>query len=393
MNAKIFSSALSREKGALKAIQELATKVKADLKNQSCDLAVLFVSERYEDLNPEELCRTAHELLSPAFFIGCNTSGVIADRNEIEMEPAMSLLAMHLPGVRLSEFSLTPGHIEIVRNGEDLANHIGVSAAEKPNFICLADPMTCDIRKLLDLFNKGYPGAPVIGGLASANMLGVSNWFILNGELYSEGAVGVALVGGVQFDTLVSQGCRPVGEPFIITRANQNVLYELASRPALQVLAEVLNKLPLEDQHLAEHSLFVGIVMDEGQHYLGRGDFLIRNIMGADQESGAITIGEMLEPGQTLQFQLRDAVTSEEDLQILLKKLNVKEKSSSEGAILVSCCGRGKGLYGEPHHDARLIQSIRGPVPLVGFFANGEFGIINKVNYVHGYTSSLTILR
>ena len=171
------------------------------------------------------------------------------------------------------------------------------------------------------------------------------------------------------------------------------MLFELAGKPALEVTREILEKLSSKDKALSESSLFVGLVMNENQASFKRGDFLIRNIMGFDPDSGALMIGASLKVGHTMQFQLRDAETSEEDLKTLLQKSEKSHGGSPEAAILVSCCGRGKNLYGKPDHDVRMIQAAKGPLPLVGFFANGEIGPIGNKNYVHGYTSSLVILR
>ncbi len=392
MNQKLFSSVLAQEKDGAKAIEKAALKVNRDLGGKSCDLAILFVSEHYEDADMRTLAQKFKELVSPACLIGCNSSGVVGDKSEIEMEPAVSVLAMHLPGVTLHSFSLTPDEISGLKSGKDLVEALDLYPTDQPKFICLADPATCDVRELLRVFNEGYQGLPVIGGLASGGAVGLDNWLVLDGDIYLNGAVGVALVGDIKFDTIVSQGCRPIGEPLIITKAEQNILQELAGKPAIQVLSDLLGKLSTEDQNLAAHSLFVGVVMDERKESFERGDFLIRNIIGADQANGALAIGELLEVGQTLQFQLRDSETSREDLEALLEKSPPPAKSKKEGAILVSCCGRGRGLFGEPDHDIQMIQSLRGPVPVAGFFANGEFGPIDKKNYVHGYTSSLTII-
>ena len=232
----------------------------------------------------------------------------------------------------------------------------------------------------------------MIGGLSSGVVVGIENWLALDQDVFAEGAVGLALSGDISFESVVSQGCRPIGEPLVITKAEGNVLYEVAGTPVLETLGALYEKLSARDRALAKHSLFVGIVMDESRQQFTRGDFLIRNIMDVDYEKGNLVIGEMLQPGQTLQFQIRDAKTAEEDLQHLLAGLQEKQGSLARGAILVSCCGRGKELFKETNHDVRIIQALKGPVPLTGFFANGEFGPIDRKNYIHGYTSSLTIV-
>lgn len=397
MQKKLFFSALAKGRDWKAGVKEIAARVKKDLGGEPCDLAVVFVSEAYDSFDPAAFVRLLTDSVPFRVLVGCNSSGVIAGRTEVEMEPAISFMGMRLPGVKLYPFQLTAEQTDLLKNGADLVRQLDVYPPDKPHFICLADPMTADVTRLLGAFNDGYKGLPVVGGLASGGVLGASNWLCLNGRVVNEGAVGVALIGDIEFETIVSQGCRPVGKPYVITRAEGNVLYELAGRPALHVVRELLEYLTPRDRTLAEHSLSVGVAMHEQVNEFKRGDFLIRNIMGFDPDTGSLMIGAHLKVGQTLQFQLRDAETSTEDLRVMLEKSGAHENGSSDqaarGALLVSCCGRGRNFYGHADHDVQAIQTARGPLPLAGFFANGEFGPVGLKNYVHGYTSSLVILK
>jgi small ligand-binding sensory domain FIST len=251
--------------------------------------------------------------------------------------------------------------------------------------------MSCDVEKWIRLFNEGFPGAPFIGGLASGLAIGRPSWMLLGKEAFTDGAAAIALSGDVDFEVAVAQGCRPIGTPLIVTKAEGHILYELGGKPPLEILRDVIKSLSAQDQDIARQSLFVGVVMNEYQDHFKRGDFLVRNLMGYDAETGALMIGTPLHAGQTLQFQLRDAKTSDEDLKALLG--HMRGAPGTSGALLVSCCGRGRGLYGEADHDSKIIQSMRGPLPLAGFFANGEIGPVGSRNYIHGYTSSLAFIR
>ena len=391
---KVFSSALSRNKDWRQAARETAAKAKADLTGRSCDAALFFMSEPYQDMDAAELSSLLSKELGAPALLGCNASGVIGQDREIEMEPALSLLAMSLPGVKISPFSLSETEIASLSSGADLVKLLDIYPTDKPSFLCLADPMSCDADKLLGLFNTGYPGRPLVGGMASGPAVGRESWISLGGSSEPAAACGLALSGDLEIETVVSQGCRPIGEPFIITKAEEHVLYSLASRPAVKVLLETIENLSPVDRALARHSLLAGLVMNEYQSKFKRGDFLIRNLIGSDPAQGALMVGAELRPGQTLQFQLRDAKTSAEDLEALLKNPAVRPgTAAARGALLVSCCGRGRGFYGQPDHDIGLLQSLRGPLPVAGFFANGEFGSVAGKNYVHGYTSSLAIFR
>ncbi len=392
MDIKLFTSALSRQKNWKEAAKEVATKVKKDLNGSSCDLGVFFVSEGFRDFDPQVFSKFMTDLLPYRVLLGCNSSGVIANHTEVEMEPAVSMLAMHVPGVKLFPFALSADQTASLEKGQDLLKLLDIYPTDRPKFICLADPMTADMIKLVQAFNDGYRGLPLVGGLVSGGITGAANWLCLNGRVHMDGAVGVAMTGDIEFETIVSQGCRPIGKPYVMTRVEGNILYEIAGRPALIVIRDLIEELSQKDRALAEHSLSVGIAMNEKQEEFKCGDFLIRNIMGFDPDTGALIVGADLHVGQTLQFQLRDAETSQEDLRNLLERVG-EHVDGPCGALLVSSCGRGKNFYGQPDHDATTIQNVRGPMPLGGFFANGEIGPIGRKNYIHGYTSSLVIFR
>jgi len=389
---KKFATAITNQKDGPKAAEELAGKLRASLGNSDCHLAFFFLSEGYTDKPPKEVVEAFRKKLNPQFLIGCNAIGVIGDERELEMEAGMSAMAMHLPGVDISSFNFSQSDLEYMTNPKDLLNYLEIYPNELPKFVSIADPLSCDGSRMLSLFNAAYPQAPLIGGLASGNILGAENWIALDGEMLQSGSAGLVLHGGINLETCVSQGCRPIGEPLAVTKGENNVLHELGGRSALEAFREIYRTLSIEDQMLAQTSLFVGLAMDENQQVYQRGDFVIRNITGVDQASGALSIGALLEQGQTLQFQLRDAKTSEEDLEHLLEKMGRLE-ARSKGALLVSCCGRGRGLFGEEDHDIRIIQKKIGPLPVTGFFANGEFGPVKASNYIHGYTSSLSIFH
>ncbi len=392
-NGKCFASGLYRGDDWRKALDEVAPKVLRELGGESCDLALFFISEGFSGLEPAVFSRELMREISSRAIVGCNASGVIGGESEVEMEPALSVLAMRLPGVTVHPFELTPQETKDLSQSSQLVELLDVYPTDGPKFILLADPMSCDVSRLMRAFNGAYPGAPVIGGLASGQVMGQANWLAMNGDTMMSGAVGVVLTGSVEIEILVAQGCRPIGVPYIITEAEENVLYRLAGKSAYDILQEVYRSLNPEDRELAKHSLFLGLVMTEKKSCFERGDFLIRNIMGYDKNTRALVIGSELKTGQTVQFQLRDKHTSAEDLRLMLEAMRGRKKAGSKGGLLVTCCGRGKGLYGAVNHDIGLIQSLTGPLPVTGFFANGEIGPVGGENFVHGYTSSLAVFR
>jgi len=389
---KRFADALATGADWRAAVTEAAAAARAKLGRGPCDLALVFVSELWKDFDARELPALLGRELAPRCALGCNAAGAIAGRREVERKPAVAVLAMRLPGARVLPFSLTGRELERMENGGALVSELDLYPTDKPKFLALCDPLSVDPERFAALFSAGYPGAPLVGGLASGLSVKKPSWLLAGGDILVEGAACVALTGDVELDVVVAQGCRPIGEPLTVTSADGNVLQGLGGRPPLEVLREILARCTPEDQRLARESLFAGVAMAEGRAGYGRGDFLIRNLLGIDADSGALMLGAPLRRGQTLQFQLRDARTSDQDMQTLLAQLPPAD-AAPRGALLVSCLGRGAGLYGKPDHDATLVQSLRGPLPLAGFFANGEFGPVGGRNFIHGYTSCLAIVR
>ena len=267
-------------------------------------------------------------------------------------------------------------------------------SAQEPDFIILADPFSLRGEHLLMGLDYAFPAAVKIGGLASGAERPGANALFLGDEVFSSGAVGLAIHGDVAIDTVVAQGCRPIGKPLHVTECSQNLLLGVDGRTPVEVVREIFEELSERDRALAQHSLFLGVVMDELNDSPQLGDFLIRNIVGADAKRGAFAIGEMLKEGQTVQFHLRDAETSALDLSGMLSRYAAESPSLQQaGALMFSCLGRGSYLYGRPDHDTDMFRDKVGAMPLTGFFCNGEIGQVGGSTYLHGYTSSFGIFR
>jgi small ligand-binding sensory domain FIST len=271
---------------------------------------------------------------------------------------------------------------------------IGVPPTEQPQFIVLADPYSIRIDNLLMGMDYAYPKAAKVGGLASGATQPGENALYLNTVCYRSGAVGVALSGNVALDVLVAQGCRPIGKPMRVTKCDRNILMALEGQRPLNILRDLFMTLDPRDQNLLQHALFLGLVMDPLKSHFTRGDFLIRNIVGLDTEKGLLAVGALLREGQTVQFHLRDAQTSTDDLQQTLDMYAARSgREQLAGALLFSCLGRGEYLYGHNSHDSQLFQQKLGQIPVSGFFCNGEIGPVGGTTYLHGYTSCFALFR
>lgn len=226
----------------------------------------------------------------------------------------------------------------------------------------------------------------MIGGNASAARGPGGNRLVLDRRIHTDGAVGVLLGPGVEIETVVSQGCRPIGRPYIVTRAERNQLLELAGEPALARLIEMSRRMSEDEIDSINAGLHLGRVIDEKKLDFGRGDFLVGGVLGADEASGAIVVDHLVEVGSTVQFHIRDAATADEDLRQLL------DGRRADGALLFTCNGRGVQLFDAPDHDAGVLHERVG-APAAGFFAAGEFGPVGHRNFLHSFTASVALFR
>ena len=388
-----WASAISEQISLDDAIAECAASIKAEL-GDTPDLAVAFVSPHYQR-DYERVVSVMGEMLGPRHIFGCSGGGVIGNGLEVEQRPGLSITAATLPDVEIRGLHLQESQLPDLDAGPDKwEDLLSVTRADDPQFVILADPFSFPVQNLIMGLDFAYSDASKIGGLASgANQQG-GNALFLDGNIYNSGAICLALYGNVTVDTVVAQGCRPIGSPMRITSSHRNLLVELDGKPPLEVLQGMYQELPERDRQLMSNSLFLGVVMDELLDTPVQGDFLIRNVVGMDQKTGSLTVGELLKEGQLVQFHLRDAETSAEDLHVVLDRYAADNRENQvPGALLFSCLGRGEYLYGRPNHDTEIFQGKLGSVPLGGFFCNGEIGPVSGTTFLHGYTSSFGLFR
>jgi small ligand-binding sensory domain FIST len=361
--------------------------VAADLGDSPPKFATLFVTAHFEDEVAAGARRLA-EKLGGIPIVGCTAEGIVGADREIERQPAVSLLAGSAPGAWTRAVHVAQAELEA--SEPDNAPFLDGIEADPKLMVLLADPFSFNVAALLALLSERFRGCPVVGGMASGADEPGQNVLVLGDETHREGAVLLMVGGDIDVETVVSQGCRPIGERFIITSAERNVVRELGGKQALAQLVDVLNAAPARDQNLAQNGLFIGRAVDEHRPSFGRGDFLVRNVVGVDRDSGAIAVGDLVRVGITVQFHVRDADTAHEDLDTMLRAMVRKHGT---GALLFTCNGRGTRMWPEPNHDVRTIQSILGPMPLAGMFCAGECGPIGGRNFIHGHTASLAVFR
>ncbi len=385
-----FASATAQGRDIGETTRTIAESILNQIGHLPIDLLIVFLSPHFAR-GSAFVTDNLRDALHPRVMLGCTAEGVIGRADEFEHQAAISVIAAHLPHVEILPFALNP---------EDWGDMLEVrmpfeEALGAPHntqlFILLADPFSTPMDGMLDAFNRFYPGVPMVGGMASGSARAKGNSLLLNERVFIEGAVGVALRGAFQVDVVVSQGCRPIGQPYTITDARENMIYAIEGEPPLPHIQSLIERLAPSDQALLKNGLFIGRAIDPTKLEQGRGDFLVRGLMGVDHESGAIAIGDHVHAGETIQFHLRDATTATEDLEMLLTPQMFFDQPS--GALLFSCNGRGTRLYPHPNGDIKTIQDVLGGVNLAGFFCAGEIGPIGGKNFLHGQTASIALFR
>ncbi len=367
------------------------------------DLALVFVSGAHiEELEP--ILAHVRSTLEPGTLVAVSAEGVIGGDVELERQSGLSVFAASLPGTSIQPFLYRDLPHVREDDAEALADAARIVGARRDlrGILFFADPFSVPAAAAVQTLSsvrgavEGLKRSPVAGGMASGSAKPGGNVLALNDQTMRAGGVGVTIRGAIDLDTVVSQGCRPIGRPHVVTSAQRNIIKTLGGERALDVLHDTISALEPEERELVQGGVFFGRVIDEYKSRFGRGDFLVRGVFGADKKAGAIAVGDMVRPGQTIQFHLRDSKTAAEDLQLLLAAQQLQHPPA--GGLLMTCNGRGSRLFSEPHHDARTISRALGrdeehPMPLSGLFAAGEIGPIGDSSFLHGHTASLVLFR
>lgn len=364
-----FASFLSTTPDAGAAAREACDAVRQALGGATPDLAVVFATP---DLmaNAPGIAAIIQGHLAPGALIGCTAEAVAGTGREVEHPPGLSLWAAVLPGRAIRAFALDPATQAI--------------PVEEGMAILLADPFGFPPSALRGTDGSALEGA-IVGGMASGGRQPGDHRLVVDGTVLTSGAVGVVVPGA---RAVVSQGCRPVGPEMTITAGGDGVIAELAGKPALQRVREVVEALPHDERALVDQGVLAGLVVDGNKPQLEQGDFLIRGILGGDPDSGAMAVGEDVRVGQVMQLQVRDHASADADLR---RALGEVPRGTARGALLFTCNGRGTRMFPGPDHDAAAIADVLGQVPMAGMFCNGEIGPVGGRAHLHGFTATMAI--
>lgn len=375
-----WASAVSQFPDADRAAGEACDLLTEKMRGAPPSLVVAFASAHHSDSMlgiGEQVRRNFPE----ALLFGCSAHSVIGAGREIEEGPGIALTAAHLPGVELHPFHAPAGRLP------------ALLVPDETDFLLLADPFSSELDGILSQLDERFPGRTKVGGLASGAQQPGGNLLYLGDGAVRAGLTGIAIHGNIAVDSIVAQGCRPVGQPLFVTRAEGNIIHEVDGTSPIEVLNELFEQAEdARERALFQSSMFLGLAMRREESEYGQGDYLIRNLIGADRDTGAIHVSAPVEVRQVVQFHLRDAHTADTDLDSHLERYQ-KMGAKPGGALLFSCLGRGQGLYGVPDHDSNALREALGELPIGGFFCNGEIGPVGGQTFLHGYTSAFALFR
>ncbi len=357
------------------------------------DFATVFFSEEYE-IDPIAIDRRIARVRELTPLVGGCAGGVIGRSREIEESPAVSVFAASGHGVHASTFALSQTALPLLESPDLFRSHLGIEKTSPEVILLFADPHTIEIPVVLEILHHAFPDTLVVGGLIGGAVVPGTATLLASDGTHDLGAVGMALFG-VHAEGIVAQGCRPIGEPQVVTRARSNLIYELGRRPAFEVLRETVEALDPSERASLSHSLHIGRVINEYAEEFHTGDFLVRNVLGADPDKGIIGVGDVVNSGQTIQFHVRDGATAEREMRRILRSRAGALRLCIEnggGCLMFNCASRGIELFGSPDHDVTLLRSELGDHPVGGCFCSGEIGPAGRGSAVHAFSSVVLAL-
>lgn len=372
-------------------LQSWAESLRGQLAAPQVSLGLVFMSPRFFSRAKQvlEILRVHARI---PLLAGCSSQSLIVGEHEVEQNAGLTVGLYALPGAELKGVYFKQEQVEEANGPGYWRLETGVEPDHTNGWLVFIDPFHLDSETWLRTWNEAYAPLPVFGGLASGDFNEQTTQVYLNGEVFEEGGVAISVGGHVRLVGVTSQGCTPIGETWTLTKVDQNIIHQIGNRPAYEVLAETFNRLTPQQQKTARGNLFVGLVVNEYLEDFHRGDFLIRNLLGADPRTGSIAVGALPRLGQTIQFQRRSAAAATQDMEELLTRARQQLGDTPiYGGCLCCCNGRGQSLFGRPNHDAQMIQQRLGPLGLAGFFCNGEIGPVGEKSFLHGYTASLAL--
>ena len=387
-SAPCCAAAISTEADLEAAVAEVSEEIESRLDGARPDLLFTFATHHFGG----DLPRLSGELVAATnteHLVGCTGAWAAGEGREVEHSPALAVMAAKLDDTRIRI-----DHIAPPSEGGPETLDFEIENPDTSGVLVFGDPFTFPATAWLGAFHDVNPDVPLVGGLAGGGIAPGQNILFAGSDAVNSGAVVCTIEGATRLVPAVSQGCRPVGPPLVATKVEGNVVLEFRGQPAAKVMFEVLESLDESERRLFQAGAFIGRAVDAAKSKFHSGDFLVRNVMGLDPKRHAVAIADDgLRTGTTLQLMVRDAASASNELNSMLEIAGLASAGEALGGLLVTCGGRGQGMFGRPHHDAAAIERSFGPgFPLAGFAAAGEIGPIGGRSFLHGFSASVALL-
>jgi small ligand-binding sensory domain FIST len=367
------------------AATEAGTQARATLGGASADVAFVFCAGAHLAA-PEATLEGVHEALAPPTLVGCGAGGVLGGGREIETGTAVAVWA-----AALDDGSAEAFHAEALETPDGMAVTGLAELEDATAAVLLPDPYSFPTDGVLAELGRRAPGVTILGGLSSARTPDGEAALFAGDRVAGAGAVGVRF-DGVEVLPCVSQGAAPVGPELTVTAADGNIIRELAGRPALERLRDAIDELSMAERGMVANGLLLGVVIDGGKPEYRQGDFLVRALLGADPDQGTVAVGAPIAAGTVVRMHARDARSADRDLRDALGlRVEALGGSRPAGALVFTCNGRGRSMFGVPDHDAAALEQELGGAPAAGFFAAGEIGPVGGDPFLHGFTATVAV--
>ena len=386
-----FTSAIGLGARLDAAVTEAAEQLRGDSGDASHDVAIAIVSAAYGPAI-ERLPQMLRPHLGDCLLLGCNAGGLIGGGSEEEEEPGLALLCGRLPDAVLTAIHLEQATLPpLSASRENWWRLLDLGPESEASFLLLADPATIDAEACARGLDRAFPGSTVIGGLTSGVLDPGASRLFTDTQIHRSGAVVLALTGNVVIDSVLAQGCRPVGDPLFVTACEGNLISELDGRPPKELLSALFETLNEADRARFGDALCIGLALPGPRQTIGAGDFLMRNVLGLDPDSGALWIGSRIAPNAVVQFHLRDGQAASDELEERLA-LSLTGDLAPSAALLFACVGRGRNMFGVSGHDSGTLRRLI-DIPVAGMFSAGEIAPVQGATFVHGYSSVFGLIR
>ena len=382
---------LSSASSTVVAASEAASQAASEIEGGGADVAIVFATSEHAQGLPSLLAAVERAAGTP-YIVGCSASGVIARGREIEDGPAVGVLVIRSEAVRATPFLFRDSGDQGLTAGIHMGQRLAGSRATGDVVLAWPDPFRVRPDRMLQGLDATLGSVPVAGGAASVSG-GSGDTFQFSGCEASCGAVsGVRLAGGIRHQVAVTQGCRPLGAPMRVTSAHENLVLEVDGVPALEALRRIAPCDPTADPERALTSLSVALLPEAGGGILRPGEYLVRNILAVDPDTGVIAVAAEVEEGQSLIFAVREPDAARADVDRMARRAAATAPPGGyRFGLYFNCLARGRSLYGREGVDAEILGRHLPDVPILGFFCNAEIAPLSGMNHLFTYTGVLVL--